>query len=163
MRKDPEYYAKIYGLLDDPAFIGSVRRLLELRDIQQFRPGEHAPMNEAKGAALDAVMTELDRAVHDFMANCKTDLATNTQIRKFAEDCNAFFGNYNHLTHAIREAGMISTSTRIKVKGRLHSVVIVRQGSWTAEAVEKASKTAGGRLKLIEAVGLDNPFAAAGV
>src|SRR5262249_23751754 len=53
-RKTPDYYEHLYGLLDDNDFIASVRQRLKTLDIATFRPGDHAPMNEAKINALRA-------------------------------------------------------------------------------------------------------------
>jgi hypothetical protein len=109
-RKDGAYYARLYGLVGDNAFIGSVRRLLETMDISNFRAGEHAPMNAAKEQMLNTMMTEVERAVFDFKEECKTDLISREKIKAYVDD--AVYGsaswqygkgvNDGHLTHAIR-------------------------------------------------------------
>jgi hypothetical protein len=149
VRKTTEYYERLYGLLDDPAFIGSVRRQLEHLDIASFRPGAHATMNRAKLQALDEMMTETERAVFEFKENCKTKLAPRTAIR----DCVCFgpgSGNVseNHLAHAIKRAGMVNTGKRVK-KGEVRHAVVIVGGPWTLETVEAASDEA-----LLKAMGL---------
>jgi hypothetical protein len=149
IRKEETYYAQLYSLLDDRAFIGSVRRWLETKDISSFRPGAHAPMNEAKLQALDEMMTETERAVHEFKEDCTTELTSRDAIKDYVTENGRLHVNDAHLTHAIRRAGMIHTGKRvnfnIKTAGggtvqRKLSVVIVR-GDWTTKAVKNASNS----------------------
>ena len=175
-RKPDAYYATLYGLLDDSAFISSVREYLATLDItgrtgmyHVFNPGEHAPMNAAKEHVLDRLRSELDRWVLDFKEQCKTKLTTREAIKTFIRSHNSMFEiNDTHLTHAIEEAGMISPSRRVRVKvvdgfdhnrkptyrTDRHRVVIVR-GDWTRERVENLSEK-----ELRKELGLtDNPDA----
>ena len=150
-RKPAAYYKKLYGLIDDKNFIGSVRKYLESLDIADFNPGEHAPMNEAKVKALEVMTSDTDRAVCAFKEECTTDLVSMRSIRKYVESCDAFTNN-QHLNHAITEAGMTLTGTRVKFKALRHAVVI-RNGKWTAEDVKNAKTDV-----LVKEMGLDNPF-----
>jgi Family of unknown function (DUF5906)/Bifunctional DNA primase/polymerase, N-terminal len=139
-RRSDEYYAQLYGMLDDGDFIASVRRWLEVMDIADFRAGEHAPMNEAKMRALHEMMTETERAVAEFKEDCATQLASRNLIRDHVSW--SVSGNLNeaHLTHAIRRAGMINVERRVTAKGGTrHRVVIVRGGPWTVDAVKGAA------------------------
>jgi hypothetical protein len=164
VRKEGAYYERLYGLLDDNAFIGSVRHWLETKDITGFRPGEHAPMNQAKLRVLNEMMSETERAVAEFKEDCKTELTSRDAIKDHVFGIitrnGRTFANVNdmHLTHAIRKAGMTSTGRRIMAyrtdrygsgnhEIRL-SVVIVR-GEWTTEIIKRADPK-----KLIEAMGL---------
>ena len=116
VRKPDAYYERLYGLLNDKDFIGSVRHWLETKDITAFRPGEHAPMNEAKLRVLDEMMSETERAVAEFKEDCKTELASRDEIKSHVVNLNISSGlpvNDTHLTHAIRRAGMINTGRRI--------------------------------------------------
>jgi hypothetical protein len=115
-KKDAAYYERLYGLLNDNAFIGSVRRWLETLDISSFRPGEHAPMNEAKERALNEMLTETERAVFEFKEECKTDLMSRYRIRCHATEKGQLHVNDTHLTHAIRRAGMTNTGRRVWTK-----------------------------------------------
>src|SRR5262249_45310104 len=145
-RKSTEYYARLYGLLGDRAYIGSVRRYLETLDISAFRPGEHAPMNDAKAQALNEMLNEVERAVVEFMEDCTTDLTSREAIKDYVTKNGSIGVNDNHLTHAIRRAGMTSTGKRVRYKikpaygneliEQRCSVVIVR-GPWTVEGVKK--------------------------
>jgi primase-polymerase (primpol)-like protein len=169
VRKEDTYYERLYGLLNDSAFIGSVRRYLETKDIDGFRPGEHAPMNEAKQRVLNSMMSETERAVAEFKEACKTELTSRGTIRAFINENNYYEGSQyrreadpteTHLTHAIRRAGMVSTGRRItayKMEGcpeaggktRFSVVIMHKDGGWTHDLVKNAD--AG---KLLEAMGL---------
>jgi hypothetical protein len=152
------YYKKLYGLLGNGAFIGSVRKFLETLDISSFNPGEHAPMNAAKLQALEVMTTDTDRAVAAFLKECREhkekdkpmprELVSMREIRKFVENCDAFTNN-NHLNHAVTEAGMKLTGTGVKVSGTRHAVVIVDSTKWDADDVASAKSE-----KLIETMGL---------
>lgn len=153
--KPPSYYKRLYKLLDNQQFIGSVRKYLETLSLEGFNPGERAPMNEAKRQSINDMMGDMERAAHDFKAECTTPLTTIRAIRQFAEGCDAFDGNNSHLNRAIIDSGMTLTGRRIKVHTKNHSIVIVKD--WTAEQVKKASPDA-----LLKATGLDNPYSAHG-
>jgi hypothetical protein len=147
-QKSEAYYEKLYGLVNNPGFIGSVRRSLETYDISSFKPGAHAPMTAAKKAALDAMMSETERAVAEFAEDYPEDLATRTQIQEFVEQRLDGKVNVTHLTHAIARAGLINTARRIRKdendsNSKRYSIVIVR-GGWTAEVIKGA---AAGSLK----------------
>ena len=119
IRKEDAYYERLYGLLNDKDFIGSVRHWLETKDITAFRPGEHAPMNQAKLRVLNEMMSETERAVAEFKEDCKTELTSRDAIKDHVANAitrnGSKFANVNdtHLTHAIRRAGMLNTGRRI--------------------------------------------------
>jgi hypothetical protein len=137
-QKSAAYYEKLYGLVSDPAFIGSVRHSLETLDISKFKPGQHAPMNDAKKAALNAMMTETERAVAEFKEDYSKDLTTRTMIQEYVERRIDGRANTTHLTHAITRAGMISSGRRIEKDSKRHSIVIVR-GNLTAADIKDAA------------------------
>jgi hypothetical protein len=158
-RKEGAYYERLYGLLNDHAFIGSVRHWLETKGITSFRPGEHAPTNQAKLRILNEMMNETERAAAEFKEDCETELTSRSAIKSYILKNNAYLPvNDAHITHAIRRAGMMNTARRIRAytntagmdAEQRFSVVIVR-GKWTAEIVKKAD--AG---KLLEVMGLKN-------
>lgn len=143
VRKEPEYYERLFGLLDDTSFIASVWRRLETLDIASFRPGAHATLNQAKRNALCEMMSDPERAVSEFKEDCETELTSRTIIRDHINWAISGTVNENHLTHAITRAGMVSTGRRVKIadsQGRIirHSIVIVR-GDWTPESVAAVS------------------------
>jgi hypothetical protein len=129
-RESPEYYEHIYGLVDNPHFIGSVRRYLETLDLADFKPGAHAPMNDAKLRALDSQASEVDKAVTLFREAWPGPLATTRRVRQFihemADDGDQRI-NGRHLAAAIKRAGMQSADRPIKIQGRTERIVIVRE------------------------------------
>ncbi|TGV22344.1 DUF5906 domain-containing protein [Mesorhizobium sp. M4B.F.Ca.ET.143.01.1.1] len=58
-RATPEHYTWLYGMIEYPEFIASVRHHLATLDICEFNPGEHAPLNAAKLQALDEMKSVL--------------------------------------------------------------------------------------------------------
>ncbi|SIO49708.1 hypothetical protein SAMN05443247_06525 [Bradyrhizobium erythrophlei] len=147
-RQKPEYYEKLFGLLDDSAFIGSVRRSLETLDISSFKPGAHATSNDAKKSALRVMMSETDRAVIEFKEDCKgkAELTSRAIIKARVKDCINAEVNENHLSHAIARAGMTNTGHRIRMAidknypavTALQSIVVVG-GDWTLEKIKEKS------------------------
>jgi Family of unknown function (DUF5906) len=138
--KSADYYKEMYGMLDDSAFIGSVRKYLETLDISDFNPGQHAEMSETKRKALDEMSNEIDRYVSEFMEDCPGELTSRTYIRSYVDAQNDNKAVKDaHLTHAIRRAGMMNTRRRIWKNGVRHSVVIVR-GAYTPEMVKNADE-----------------------
>jgi hypothetical protein len=130
VRKEDAYYERLYGLLNDRAFIGSVRRWMETKDITSFRPGEHASMNETKLRVLNEMMSETERAVVEFKEDCKFELAARDQIKNHVLIHGDAPVNDMHLTHAIRRAGIVNTGRRIKIGAAEQriTVVIIRGG-----------------------------------
>ena len=151
-RQPPQYYERLFGLLDDRQFIASVWQLLARLNIADFRPGEHAPMNAAKTKALEWMKSDVERAVCEFKEECKTELASREKIRRFASNNGDKHISDNYLTNAIADAGMVNTGRRVKDgRGGRHSVVIVKDGKWTREIVHKVSSEV-----LLDAMGLRN-------
>ena len=145
--KSADYYKEMYGMLDDSAFIGSVRKYLETLDITDFNPGQHAEMSETKRKALDEMSSEIDRYVSEFKEDCTFDLTSRsfiyTHVQAHIEGKEV---KDAHLTHAIRRAGMMNTTRRVWIDGVRHRVVIVR-GAYTPEMVKNATEE-----KLIEVI-----------
>ena len=119
-------------------------------DISDFRPGEHAPMNEAKKQAIHLMRTDIERAVIEFKQECETELTSREEIRSYVKDyCEYKYNediNENHLTHAISGAGMINARRRIKeykmvnnTKHEIRHAIVIVKGNWTPETVDAAS------------------------
>ena len=56
--KPEAYYARLYGLVNNPAFINDVAVFLGRRDISGFNPGRHAKATAAKKAVIDVATSE---------------------------------------------------------------------------------------------------------
>ena len=114
-RKDDAYYARLYDMVDDTAFIGSVRHWLETKDITSFRPGEHAPMNPAKLRVLNEMMSEVERAVAEFKEDCTTELTSRQAIKEYiVSKVSSASVKDMYLTHAIRRAGVVRLFLSVK-------------------------------------------------
>ena len=140
--KAPEYYARLYAMLDDPLFSASIRKTLEEFSIADFNPGEHAPVNAAKQKALKSMLTDVERACQQFRDDCEHDLASRADIEWLAS--NGGYGkrevNPYHLTRAIEAAGMANPHRQITLAGaRLYVVVVRNHDIWTRERVQAAS------------------------
>lgn len=61
----PDYYARLYAALKEPAFIAGVAHFLRTRDLSAFNPGAHAVMNAAKEAVIAANRSEADDLLVD--------------------------------------------------------------------------------------------------
>jgi len=132
------YYSGLYGLLDNDAFISAVwAHLMYGVDVSDFNPGEHAPMNEAKRAALSEMRSEGERAVREFHARCPGNLATAKQVRehidRYCSDKSGTNANSRILNKWIERAGMVNTSKDAKINGVTQKIIIVR--GYTAEMV----------------------------
>jgi hypothetical protein len=100
---------------------------------------------------LDTLRSNIDRWVLDFKEQCKTELTTREQIKSFVleqmpENIINLTLNEHHLTHAIDDADMISTTKRItfqqagyyskKTKAR----IVIVKGNWTREMVQNTDE-----------------------
>ena len=125
------YYAGLYGLLDNDAFISAVwAHLMYGVDVSDFNPGEHAPMNAAKRAALIEMQSEGEKAVKEFAARSPGDFATNRQLRNWIDRyCGDQSGTKAHaklLNIWMEKAGMVSTGEQIRINGQNERIMIVR-------------------------------------
>lgn len=136
-RQSPAYYSRLYAAIEDPAFIASVRAYLDAVDLGDFRPGEHAPLNDAKAKALDAMMSDTDRAVIDYRESYSGELTTTASIRAYVQIQHGIKVEGRHLANAIKRAGMTSTGKLVKIGGNVNRVVIVR-GAWTPDDIKAA-------------------------
>ena len=140
---DPDYYKKLYRLLGDAAFLHSVREWLSQVNLNDFRAGAHATMNEAKLRSLDEMKGDVEIAMEEFREECQTALVSRKDIEARVHHMGQPRVSSMHLTHAIANAGMVNTGRRVKDdNGNRHRVIIVQPDSWTCEMVEKASVAA---------------------
>lgn len=70
----PDYYARLYAALKDPAFISGVAHFLRARDLSVFNPGAHAVMNAAKEAVIAANLSEADEMLVDVVKHWPADV-----------------------------------------------------------------------------------------
>lgn len=72
--RDPNYYAEIYKLLDDPQFAAAVREYLRTRSLTSFNPGARAIMNEAKEAVVAMSQSPEDERATELVRTYPRDL-----------------------------------------------------------------------------------------
>lgn len=127
-RATPEYYTWLYGMVEYPEFIASVRHHLATLDISGFNPGEHAPLNAAKLQALEEMKSEVDTAAADFAGRWPGRFATNSHLRShiaemLGEDTAK---GIKGLQHIVKRAGMVASQKVFKMNGKSETVLIVR-------------------------------------
>ena len=135
--RPPAYFEELHQWMADPANIASVQRYLMTFDISTFKPGEVAPLNEAKRHALAAMESATDKATRQFAKDWPGRLATVQDLRNFIGDADAP-KHSGAMAHIIERAGMC-TGTRIKINDLAQTVLIVR-GLSPAE-IEHAPKS----------------------
>ncbi|TPK17740.1 DUF5906 domain-containing protein [Mesorhizobium sp. B2-5-7] len=119
----PAWFEYLHGIINHPAFIGSVQHYLATLDISTFKPGERAPMNAAKEKALAAMESAADQAARQFAATWPADLATVADLRDFMSgDAPSHAGA---MRHVIERAGM-KTARKIKIAAKAQTILIVR-------------------------------------
>ena len=105
--RSESYYTSLYALVDDSAFIASVRHLL-LADVNltTFNAGAHAKMNAAKVQAIGSMKTDVENKMEEFKADCTTALTSRKTIDAlFRNSYGQPLANASHLSHAIEGAG----------------------------------------------------------
>lgn len=150
--REEAYYIGLYSLLEDQAFIASVREMLMNVNLRSFSAGAHAKMSEAKQRAISEMKTDVEHKMEDFKDDCKTTLVSRRNIdAKFTNAYGKLEISSTQLTHSIATAGMVNSGRRVKdSNGIKHSVVIVDTAVWTIEKVMAASAST-----VLKAMGFD--------
>lgn len=76
----PDYYARLYAALKEPALIAGVAHFLRARDLTGFNPGAHAVMNAAKEAVIAANRTEADEVLVDVVRYWPADVIQSSTL-----------------------------------------------------------------------------------
>jgi primase-polymerase (primpol)-like protein len=149
----PEYYARLYAALKDPAFIASVGWKLRTLDISAFNPGAHAVMNEAKLALVGSSRSDADDLIAHLVTEHTADVIANSTLGAMLT--NQPFGKMtSHHRHALERAGVQPYGKSIRLGSSVTKVSILRNHSlWkTAEAHQiqaELNKAFGGFAKNI--------------
>ncbi|MEM0961682.1 MAG: DUF5906 domain-containing protein [Bacteroidota bacterium] len=114
-RRLDDDYRELYGLRDDPAFLSSVRRWLEERDLSGFNPGEHAMANEAKTRMLDQQQGDEESDLRDFIEAWPGPVCLRSDVEEALPNVSA-----RHLKHLLDEAGCVPLGRhkRVNVDGK---------------------------------------------
>ncbi len=135
--KEPEWYEYLHKLMDDNNFISSIQHYLFTFDISNFKPGERAPMNEAKIKALECMETDAEKAIKQFISQWPAELATVSDLRAFIDENEEI--KSRAMGHLIQKYGM-KTAKKIKVGTKSETLLIVR-GNLRPKDVEKTSNS----------------------
>lgn len=90
--REPEYYERLYALLDDAAFVLSVRHWLAARSLSRFRPGERPIVNEAKRSLINSVVSDEDLALQQLMETWGSDCIAAVDLQRTVFGGVADFG-----------------------------------------------------------------------
>ncbi len=124
----PEYYVRLYALLESPDFINAVGLYLRNRDISHFNPGAHAQLSDAKRAVIAANQTPAAAACELLVQYWPSDLIKSADLANVLNEGDSSKG---HLTTAHRypleEAGIVALDRRIRVNNVPTRIYSVRQ------------------------------------
>ncbi len=133
-RMPVEYYRKLYAMLDDVDFVNAVAAWLAQRDISSFNPSEPAPMTDSKKQAVEACMSDVERALIDLRDGTKARLMTSADIGQYLEDCGLRVLQGRGLAAAYAAAGLVRCTRMVTLFGKKHRVVALRDGDKLKEA-----------------------------
>jgi hypothetical protein len=125
------YYAGLYALARDPAFIASVRESLRLRDISRFQVGMHAPLTAAKQAVIDASASEADLIMRELAATYPADVISGEVLAAELFGPNSERAERTALRWVAGRAGAVKYPKRITLRRRQLWVWVLRKhGEW---------------------------------
>lgn len=133
----PEYYEALYGLLDRPEFIASVRQWMQCASLEGFSAGSRAPMNAAKLRAIDVMTPPIDRAVREFFQRWTAPYATVSDVRRAVQEATNEAPREAALTHALRRAKVLA-GRRVSISGVQERVFAWRGTQEAFDAVPSA-------------------------
>jgi hypothetical protein len=133
-RRPPDYYRRLYALLDDVRFVGAVAAWMARRDIQAFNPSEPAPENAAKSAAIEANLGDIERALIALRDGTPEKVMTAAAIAQYLADCGIRQIPPRALSSAYAAAGMAPCRALVRLHDRKHRVVALRDGARLREA-----------------------------
>jgi hypothetical protein len=105
--RDVDYYKELYGASADPAFIASVARFLQTRDLSGFRPGERPPMTEAKKTLVQLAKTEAELFAEQVVEAWPVDVIYLSEFKRHVDGASP-----RALTFAMDRAGLQRWSRR---------------------------------------------------
>lgn len=126
-----EYYDQIIATMDRPEFVAALFAHLKWGvSIESFKAGEHAPMNEAKKAAIRSMENPVVSDLKEMAATMQADsIVSGTSITAtLAMDYGTSTDSFNSRTWAsyLKSAGFVQIPHKIKLFGKAEMVYIVR-------------------------------------
>lgn len=130
-RRSPDYYARLYRMLDDPSLGPALAEAFRQRDISAFNPGEVAPMSAAKAKTIRAGRSEIEQAVRDVAAQWPSDCIKAGRLHDAVSE--TLGTRVERIQGATLAAGLVKAG-RIKVAGVAQHVWILRNADrWLGE------------------------------
>lgn len=133
-RKPVEYYRHLYSLLDDADFINAVAQYLATRNIEGFNPSEPAPLTESKQKAIEASMSDVERALIELRNGTRARLMTSSAIGEYLESCGVRVLQGRGLAAAYAAAGLVPCTRMVTLYGKKHRVVALRDADELKDA-----------------------------
>lgn len=121
----PDYYARLYAVLKEPAFIAGVAHLLRTRDLSSFNPGAHAAMNAAKEAVVAASRSEADETLVELVKHWPADVIHTSTLGELITGQLGGKVTRGHM-HALERRGIKPYRSLIKIEGAPVRVSILR-------------------------------------
>lgn len=121
----PDYYARLYASLKEPAFISGAAHLLRTRDLSSFNPGAHAAMNAAKEAVVAASRSEADEALIELIKHWPADVIHTSTLGELITGQLGGKVTRGHM-RALEGRGIKPYKTPIKHEGAPIRVSILR-------------------------------------
>lgn len=125
-RKTPDYYAHLYGLLDDVQFVAAVGCWLGARDIRRFNPSEPAPLSAAKTKAIAACVSDVERALIELREGTDDYVMLASQITDYLADCGLARPHSRAMSAAYGAAGLVPCTKLVTLWGKKQRVVALR-------------------------------------
>ena len=116
-RQSEDYYSTIYGMLSNPAFIGSVRQLLATYSLEGFNAGAQAPMNQAKLNMIEGLTNAAERAVTGFMRSWPEKVATMRDLQNYVMTVSGEKIRAAQLRHILRRLDVKQSDSTVSIDG----------------------------------------------
>lgn len=121
----PQYYATLYGLLEDTEFVNAVGVYLANRGISGFNPGERPPLNDDKTRVINASKSLIDQYAEQLIRGWPADVATNANIASILSDGHETTPS-SAMRRSLEAQGCESLRNPVKISGRAQRVWILR-------------------------------------
>jgi hypothetical protein len=135
--KAPEYYIKLYSLVNDPEFTSSVANYLKTRDIKNFNPGMRPDVNDAKKAALNASKSAIIQGAELLIERWPSDVITNGDAAEVLDGKEETTTFTPAMRRAMDECGGMpyGGGKLVKVDGKPVKCWILRNGAQWRDAM----------------------------
>jgi hypothetical protein len=133
-RRTPEYYTRLYSLLDDVQFVNAVANWLAARDIAGYNPSEPAPLSASKRRAINDCKTDVEHALIALRDGGGAPVMRSTDIQEYLIDCGARVSGPRALAAAYRSTGLVPCTSIVNIHGKRHRVVALRDADRLRDA-----------------------------